>query len=282
MHHTFRLQVVSDLHLEISAKALPDIKRELQPRCDHLALCGDIGRPGSADYDHLLQHCSSQWKQVFVTLGNHEYYKGLESHVETAFERACSKYPNVYAMNRRSVLIEAGETAPAGSTLAPALRVLGCTLWSHVPQEATYAVEDFMNDYRVIHVEDTVGVRKFTVDDNNRKHKEDLTWLEEQLKTPEPTIVLTHHAPLTTGTSAPRYEIPIKSTRHAFSTDLSRLMVSDGTSGILSPVKLWCFGHTHWQADFLFNKTRIVTNARGYSRFEGSNYDAQRVYEIEY
>lgn len=262
MHPTLRFQVVSDLHVELKTTPVRKFIQELRPTCDNLALCGDIGRPGTDDYQAILKHCSDSWKRVFVTLGNHEYYRSKESSLEQKFEESCSSFSNVYSMNRRKVEFDGW-------------RVLGCTLWSNVPDEAIEAVEDHMSDYNQIMTDD---MNRFTVKDTNRKHIQNLSWLEGMLKTDNntPTVILTHHAPLMKGTSSPVYETG-SLTQHGFATDLSRLLGGN--------IKMWAFGHTHWQCDFYFsgnvNGTRIVTNARGYSGNERFRYNPSKVFDLQ-
>src|SRR4051794_14988066 len=76
------------------------------------------------------------------------------------------------------------------------VRVVGCTLWSHVPEEDVSCVQRQMNDYHLIRM----GKRKLLVEDTNRWHDEALAWLKSQLakakEAGERVVVLTHHAPI--------------------------------------------------------------------------------------
>lgn len=78
MNNIFKFQVISDIHSEIKSFNLDT----MIPKCDasrakghNLFLAGDIGKPGSIDYKNILKHSSTNWKNVFVIAGNHEFYK---------------------------------------------------------------------------------------------------------------------------------------------------------------------------------------------------------------
>lgn len=265
--HEFKIQIVSDLHTEMPGTKILEVLDELSPHCDNIALCGDIGKPGTAPYMRVIADCALNYKNVFVTLGNHEYYKSKMSTVDETFESLSEMFANVHPMNRREVTIDG-------------VRILGCTLWSHVPDEAANDVETFLNDYRLIykkHIGDGDDrMERITINDTNAFHKRDVDWLTSKLDhdVKTPTVVLTHHAPLMKGTSHPMYENPPKLTNHAFCTDMSGLMRGN--------VKLWAFGHTHHQNDFMRGGTRIVTNARGYNYREKANYTPSRVHLLRF
>jgi hypothetical protein len=115
---------------------------------------------------------------------------------------------------------------------------LGCTLWSHVPKEAELEVWKSLNDYHQIVISEDEKNRKITVQDTNDIHKEELNFLVEEIQkakeNKEVVVVLTHHAPLTKGTSEPQYEKETRGINYAFATDLKSMMGS--------PIFLWAFG----------------------------------------
>ncbi|KAJ4461238.1 hypothetical protein PAPYR_2268 [Paratrimastix pyriformis] len=142
-----RIQVVSDLHLEFAHDPPVDIK----PYASYLALCGDISvsfGQGLKNYQDFIARHAPRFKKIFIIAGNHEAYH-RDSNVVTLSQTHAiltatfSIYPNVFFLDRGSELIEEG------------WRILGCTLWSHVPPGRTEAVMDSLNDYRRIFVEDT-------------------------------------------------------------------------------------------------------------------------------
>ncbi|KAF7911063.1 uncharacterized protein EAF01_002571 [Botrytis porri] len=66
--------------------------------------------------------------------------------------------------------------------------------------------------------------------------------------------------------------------RSAFVTDLS-----DQICWMSSGVRLWAFGHTHYNCDFREEGTgkRIVANQKGYIRSQVYTFDVGKVVEIE-
>lgn len=117
-------------------------------------------------------------------------------------------------------------------------------------------------------------------------------------------IMVTHHAPTFHGTSSPRFRTPLHNpTNHGFGSELTYLFArfgcddthaakdtaaaaagaggsgaASGAAGArarggagagLSPcnsnIRLWIYGHTHFNCDQTLYGTRVVSNQRGYS-----------------
>lgn len=121
------------------------------------------------------------------------------------------------------------------------VRVLGTTLWSHVPDDNKVAVSRSLNDYGMIRLatdDSGTKTRKLSVDDTNAWFQDEATWLRSQISAAsaaqEKVIVITHHAPLTEGTSDPKFDG--SECNCAFSSDLQSLLGP--------PVNAWVFGHT--------------------------------------
>ena len=213
-------QVLSDLHLEL----FPGFRLDpAQATAPYLLLAGDIGTPGSGEYASFLQHCSTLFERVFVVLGNHESYGASLGDAKDAAASACSQLVNVTLLDMDTVDIPEAN-----------VRVAGCTLWSHVTPVQRKDVQCFIADYRKI--------KGFDVEDGLDLHREHVAWLGGELKRAEDDgvrlVVLTHHAPLLDGTSAPCQDnSPLMS---AFATDLPHLL--------RPPVALWVYGHTHFSA----------------------------------
>ena len=222
---------MSDLHLEM----FPGFRvPKSDDACETLILAGDIGDPASDEYLSFLEDCSMKFKDVFVILGNHEHY-GKNSCSETL---ECAK----------KAAAAAGVTLlhRSGYDLGENLRIVGATLWSHVEDHAARDVQCFISDYRRIG-----GVH--SVAQTNQMHAEDVAFLEGEIDRAEARgirlIVVTHHAPLTVGTSHPRFS----RLNSAFATDLRHLVDRPG-------VAAWIFGHTHHSCDL----GKVVSNQRGY------------------
>ncbi|RDK36848.1 hypothetical protein M752DRAFT_322083 [Aspergillus phoenicis ATCC 13157] len=110
-------------------------------------------------------------------------------------------------------------------------------------------------------------VPDWSVDDHNARHDSDYSWLTKEIHSiheenrtvakdskRRSILVVTHHAPSLQGTSNPRHAQSPWSV--AFGTNILS-EVPDG-------VKVWVFGHTHYNTDFKEKGVRVVSNQRGY------------------
>jgi hypothetical protein len=97
----FRLQILSDVHLEMREGRLP----EVPATAPYLALLGDIGYPHvGTDYQRFLLHLADRpssssseergWERIFVLAGNHEYYKGHYEKVKPIIASVCAMRPD--------------------------------------------------------------------------------------------------------------------------------------------------------------------------------------------
>jgi len=74
-HNTkpFRIQVVSDLHLDVNPRR--NVKYNINPSAPYLALAGDIAELKNCHilFPFLMEMCN-KFEKVFYVMGNHEYY----------------------------------------------------------------------------------------------------------------------------------------------------------------------------------------------------------------
>ena len=248
------IQLASDLHLEFGA--VTSYESLIRPAAPVLALLGDVGvlttAEGCAQYAHFLEWCAHRFALVLVLLGNHEYNQGqpggrvtadvvqLRLHALCASAAVASGH-DVRMLQRAGVRVNG-------------VRVLGATLWSAVPAAAAQAVEAYLSDYRLIWLPGDPP-RLLTAAASHAAHEEDVAWLRAQLADGSggPTAVLTHHTPSCNGTSHPKYgRPPANPVNHAFSTDLEALFRPS--------LRVWAFGHTHYNADF---QSCVRRHARG-------------------
>ncbi|KAJ5818572.1 hypothetical protein N7474_004163 [Penicillium riverlandense] len=241
-------QVLSDLHLEINQQYLTF---EIPVCAKYLILAGDVGR--LLDYDNyrdFLRKQTDRFEIVFLILGNHEFYNdtfiaGLQK------ARQLEQEPS---LSGRLILLHQGHYDIPGSHVT----ILGCTLWSKIPDEARNIVLSKIQDFKKI--------QDWTVDDHNRSHRSDLAWLQSQIESIQSKnktqnrkrsiLVVTHHAPSLQGTSNPQHANNPWSS--AFATNiLSQVSKS-------SDIKSWIFGHTHYTTEFKHQGIRVVANQRGY------------------
>ena len=255
---TIDFHVLSDLHLE----HFPGFRLErARVTAPHLILAGDIGCPSEPEYVDFMRHCSELFESVSVVMGNHEAYgaRSLDDGIDRV-STVCGALDNVHFLHRGSC-----DIAPRGQR-HPRLRVLGTTLWSHVPAHREKDVGCFIADYRQI--------PGFTVRSNNEAHEAEVRWLDAEIARAEAEqtdlVVVTHHAPRH-GTSHPKNDgSPLNC---AFSTDLTHLLNR-------KPIKLWVHGHTHYNH---LGQSVLVTNQRGYASKpdEGVRFDPYRTFCVQ-
>ncbi|KAJ6242715.1 ser/thr protein phosphatase superfamily [Anaeramoeba flamelloides] len=182
--NTFKLQIASDLHLEMyhNPEVLQKrLSKMLTPSADFLALLGDIGDPLLSSYELFLKTISPKFQHIFVVAGNHEYYrnstiynipKTFES-TNDHLEQICSNIQtkNVTFLNQNIIDIV---------TKTKKIRVLGTTLWSEIPTSVESTVQKRMNDYRKIYVSETETITPHFV---QGLFQENVKWIQKQIVT---------------------------------------------------------------------------------------------------
>jgi hypothetical protein len=264
------IQIISDLHLE-TPKAY-DV-HEIPAKAPYLALLGDIGYVVSHKDDCLdfLTRQLSQFQVVFFVPGNHEaYHSDWPETLRTlrAFEEATRGQASLGTF---VLLDRTAFRLPSSKTI-----ILGCSLFSHVPQESHESVKFGLNDF--FH---TGG---WDVDAHNERHRRDLEWLNTEVAALEHSdvdiVIFTHWSPSRDSRAVDLRHAgsPITS---AFSTDLSREICFKSPK-----TKMWAFGHTHFNCDFMMDRgpttapLRLVTNQRGYYFSQAFGYDQEKVFDI--
>ncbi|KAK7544375.1 Metallo-dependent phosphatase-like protein [Phyllosticta citribraziliensis] len=238
-------QILSDLHLEVGQQYS---SFDIPASAPHLILAGDIGRLKDYDpYLEFLRRQTEQFETVFLVLGNHEFY-GITFGEGLELARQLEQEP---CLQHRLVLLHQRAHRIPGSSVT----VLGCTLWSAIPDDARQAVAGAVSDFSKI--------QSWSIDQHNAAHGADVAWLKTQVESAasndESLLVVTHHAPCIQLTSSPRHVgNPWTS---AFATDL----LGAAESGkAWDAIRVWVFGHTHYSTNFKVNGTRVVSNQRGY------------------
>ncbi|KAJ6255742.1 ser/thr protein phosphatase superfamily [Anaeramoeba flamelloides] len=150
-------------------KKLPsEFSSFVKPNADFLALLGDIGDPDEESYFIFLTEMSENFQEVFwsqeihddivqeyVMIINHEYYRQKRNNkkkknfdsTNEAIDKICSKIEkgNVKFLNNISVQVILKNRV---------VRILGCTLWSHIPENNREIIKLRLTDYRVIYQDD--------------------------------------------------------------------------------------------------------------------------------
>ncbi len=284
----FRLQVISDLHLEQLSRKNKRWKEKLvQPVCDVVAVLGDVCELQHEDlWLPFLAYLAQNWKTVLVVNGNHEYHNDDRTSVaewQRKQREGLRPYPNVVVLENSEFVAHTEDGRP--------VVVWGATFWSYVPDSVAEDVQERIRDYHCAYVDEEVAVpgeidgttdqttitRRLRCRDTNAWHEASVRALYERVHREPDThlIVLTHHAPLRQNTAAPQYE----RNRHRA---LNAAFASD-QSGLFRPnVKLWAFGHTHFHTDFRYRDTRVLSNPHGYGALDdcGPSYRPNWVVEV--
>jgi hypothetical protein len=264
------VQILSDLHLE--APKAYDVFN-ITPKAPYLALLGDIGNFASHKDDCLafLTRQLNQFRAVLFIPGNHEAYHSNWPEtldILLAFERDVR---NNASLGDFILLDRAVYRIPDTNVV-----ILGCSLFSSISAENHMAVSLGLNDFFVIN--------DWDVDSHNEAHKRDIAWLNTQVAELEQSdvriMIFTHWSPTKDARAIdPRHAT--SSITSAFSTELSEEKCFQSEK-----VKIWAFGHTHYNCDFLVERKggagllRLLTNQRGYYFAQADGYDGGKTVDI--
>ncbi|AOU97718.1 hypothetical protein BI364_06880 [Acidihalobacter yilgarnensis] len=256
-----RVQVLSDLHLEIALRAdrpkpVPDgadSPLRVADDADLVVLAGDILSAARPDLMRWLGNVARAADRPFVYVpGNHEFY-GCEYHeaLENLY-RFFSGTP-IYVLHDEALVMNG-------------VRFLGTTLWSdfaagvdaaagETRADAMAVANRYLNDSRRISIDTPQGRVPFDAAQALEKHVEARYFLETMLTQPfdGKTVVITHHAPCIDASMHPGY--PLGLSTGGFASELSHL---------LPDADVWIWGHTHANVDIRHNQTRLLSNQAGY------------------
>jgi predicted phosphodiesterase len=269
----FRIQYVSDLHLEFYQKATFPLL--VKPAARYLALAGDIGQPGHPVFHSFLEYAHRNWDQVFYIAGNHEYYQKEHkkwqystprSFFETheALKHAVAPYNNIHYLHHDN---------PSYHFADQNVTILGTTLWSHVPEDAMLDAASCVNDYNYIPWKEDYDIRRLRPEDTNMIHAKEKENLGNQIdywRTMKSNIVvLTHHMPSYSFISSKYAGNPMNSCFASHSDDL-----------IAPPVRTWIYGHTHTRNSGVLNGVFVTANPRGYPNEHVAGFSTEAVAEF--
>lgn len=262
-----RLQIVSDTHIEFiqgNEWNWDDIGI-LVPEGNALALLGDIGVCTSprekSQLESFLSWCCERFEHVLYLAGNHEFYNlhkdSSKIEVDAVIGYLSSLenlLPNYHFLHNTKIELNG-------------VTILGTTLWTSIPNGiAADIVGDSLNDYHISYHDG----RQLMTSDTNAWHNEAVAFLDAELSgAAGPVVVLTHHTPSMIGTSEPKYERAkglAKCVNHGFSSDLLPLIDK------YSNLRVWCYGHTHYNNQQMRGSTLLASNQRGYSHDISEKY----------
>ena len=224
------LQVFSDTHTEcISSEKFLEYKQNKKTdklwsefvniNSDIVALVGDIGNPVLESYWSFIEYISLRCKIVLLITGNHEYWGSDINTTDVLISQKITQYSNVRFLQRNYTIIDK-------------IVFLGCTLWSYIPTVFSTEIEGWAGEFKFIKGCDSAATF-------NSWHFRDLEWLITSInnfrKNGFECVILSHYTPSLELNFDPFWDITPK--YFAFSSDLSILY---------DHVKLWAYGHTHF------------------------------------
>ena len=271
------IQILSDLHLE-APKAYDTY--EIVPKAPYLALLGDISNIvlHKDDCLHFLTRQLNQFRAVLFVPGNHDAYGSNwpdALRILRTFEHDIRKETFLGDKDTslgEFVLLDRADFQPPGTNIT----ILGCSLFSYVPVERHLAVGFGLKDF--------LQISDWDVYMHNVAHRRDVAWLNARVADLEKQsdikiMILSHWSPSNDIRAIdPRYtESRIIS---GFSTDLSEEACFKS-----SKVKVWAFGHTHYNCDFVVDRAgasplRLLTNQKGYHFTPAEGYDGEKTVEL--
>jgi hypothetical protein len=186
--------------------------------------------------------------------GNHCFYEGEYEDRLQQLRELDNLDPRVHFLQNKTYLLPNN------------VRILGTTLWSHVPPETASKIGRSLNDYNYISIvvekkaeNSKIKKRRITVDDTNEWHAQQHAWLLQEIQkareNQEHVVVITHHAPSHRDTCS----------REDKEAGVEDSFVNDHDADCVDPVRLWVYRHTHRSTDLTINSTRIVSNQLGYA-----------------
>ena len=231
---------MSDLHMEFYDNSRYLKAFEFEAKGDVLVLAGDTFylRDIITPQKKFWNWASQNFRQVLMVPGNHEFYNNSDV-TERGDSWQWLLRPNVGYYYNKVVHIDD-------------IDFILTTLWSMIPVQDMYHVQQGMNDFRQIMYEG----RRFTPEDFNLEHEKCLTYLKQAVKesTAKHIVVVTHHLPTLSVVAAQHMGSVLNG---AFATELGNFIAD-------SRIDVWIYGHSHTNIDITIGNTRIVCNQFGY------------------
>uniref|UniRef100_UPI002AB0C1FC metallophosphoesterase n=1 Tax=Caballeronia sp. J97 TaxID=2805429 RepID=UPI002AB0C1FC len=233
-----RIQIASDLHLEVVHQRFPAVTLVTPTDADVLVLAGDIANGTDA-----VEYFAKWPTPVVYVHGNHEAYR--------------NKYDELADRIRTRATGTAVRYLERTAFMLGNVRFLGCCLWTDYAlngarDQSMRVARRRLHDHRVIMNRDG---ERFQPEHALEEHEKAVSWLREQLATPfeGKTVVVTHHG-VSPSSVHPRYGADPANA--AFVSDLGPL---------LRAAHVWIHGHVHDSFDYRVGEARVIANPRGYA-----------------
>jgi hypothetical protein len=254
-----RLQIASDLHLELRPKQTP--REFLEPAAPVLALLGDVAPLTCPNLQPFLEWCSENWETVIWIPGYSELLDsdvGLEDAV-TGMRAMASPYMNVHVLDHEGMVSTDG------------IYIFGLPFWKFPRDGAAIWNPQF---HRYVEAEpspiDPTAMRAL--------YRSDIEWLRSTLGVQrDPVVILSHMGPTTWMQEETFVGDPDKS-----------LAVPEMELLLRQPLVAWLCGYMHKSVEFEkewataegTGRVYIATNPRG-RLHENLDYKRDAVVRID-
>lgn len=246
-----KIQYASDLHLEFIQNRNWITQNPIIPIGDILILNGDITiLKKDFEKDTFFDFISENFKQTYIILGNHEFYRGYD--MRHVLELNIDVRHNVKLLNNQTINF--------GST-----KIIFTTLWTHISNSL---IEDYLTDFHKSYYKNT----KLNTKNYNFLHQECVAFLEQELTNnkAEKTIVVSHHIPTEKANGFWGGD-PIMN--QAFVVNLDLLLEKHS-------IDYWIYGHSHRNKNCDEFGIQFKSNQLGYVQYNEHN-DFNREATIE-
>lgn len=254
------IRLFSDLHMEFADFTFPELETD---KDDVLILAGDIGVVNAPSTFNRVKEWieSNRFKNVIHICGNHEFYGSSLIRARSKLQQEIfANLPHAHVGVQNQVIRVDG------------ISFICATLWTDYNggnPVIMQIVRQGLNDYNYIRT------GRFSEPYIRRINPHDLynefcmsrefifdSIAEEKLIDGQKIVVVTHHAPSTLSIHDEHKGDPIN---WGYVSDLW-VKIADAQPN------LWLHGHTHHSFDYTIEKTRVVTNPRGYARKVQAGY----------
>jgi predicted phosphodiesterase len=229
---------------------------------DYLILAGDIGNI-SDDYDALrdfLEMRCSQYKLVFLVLGNHEFRNRIK---RTTIEEGLTLAGKLESDSRmggklRFLNNNRYDLKAEGAHIS----ILGCTLWTKIRADQEKHLDG--RPPRTLE-----GIPGNSTRHHTERFNQSFKWLQDEVKKirseadghERKILVITHYTPFIRGASRDNSSLgnPLK---RGYSHYVNDILGGCGLEG-LGVGDMWVYGHTHHSTDLVVDEVRVFSNQRG-------------------
>ncbi len=233
------IHFASDLHIEFRNNynyIYNNILKLKDTPNDILLLLGDTFVINNIFYnDKFFDLISSKFKDVYLLLGNHEFYNKFD--ISQAGKQFYKKIRNnVHLVNNFSFYYNKR-------------KIILSTFFSHINPENEFNILNSLNDFKHIYYNNNI----ITIKQYNEFHKICFEYIKNEIE--DNCIIGTHHVP-TELVINPEYKND--SIREAFVTEYFDFIYDNNIS-------YWLYGHNHYTNNDKINNTIIKSNQLGYN-----------------